>query len=95
MNGLHKGHQQMAKLLHQAEQQGILDVYLVRVTHHEWLQVPQNWLGYPKCTRENDAEVIDSNTSIYGWRRLDGSKLDQKRELLKTQRVDCILQVVL
>lgn len=95
MSGLHHEHQQMAELLHTAEQQGVLEVYLVRVTHHEWLRVPQNRLGYPKCTRENDAKVIDSKTSIYGWRRLDGSKLDRKRELLKKQRVDCILQVVL
>ena len=83
----------MAKLLHKAEQQGILDVYLVRVTHHEWLQIPQDRLGYPKCSRETDSEVTDSKTSIKDWRRLDGSKLAWKQELLRKQRVDCILQV--
>lgn len=85
----------MAKLLHKAEQQGVLDVYLVRVKHHEWLQVPQDRLGYLKCSRENDSKVVDSKTSIYGWRHLDGSKLDWKQELLRKQKVDCILQVLL
>ena len=84
----------MAKLLHKAEQQGMLDVFLVRVTHHEWLQVPQDRLGYLKHSRENDSEVTDSKTSVRGWRRLDGSKLDRKQELLRKQRVDCVLQVL-
>ena len=39
-------HQKIARLLFEAEQQGVLDVYLAKLTHQEWLEVPQapHWL---------------------------------------------------
>ena len=69
----------MASLLQEAEQQGILDVYLAKHTHHEWLSVPQNRIGYIKNTRERDSELLKRETTVYHWRRLDTASPASKR----------------
>ena len=85
----------MASLLQEAEQQGILDVYLAKLTHHEWLSVPQKRIGYIKNNRERDSELLRRETTVHHWRRLDDSKPGFKEEVLDDQEHDCILQVSL
>ena len=85
----------MARLLQEAQQQGLLDVYLVMVTNHEWLSVPQNRIGYCKYDRALDAEVESSENTCDHWRGLDGSKpeWEPQDETLKLGNQDLILQV--
>ena len=91
---LGKDDQEVANLLKEAQQQGLLDVYLVMVTHHEWLSVPPNRLGYPKVDRESDAEVERTNITCDHWRGLDGSKPDwePQEQTLKLSDRNLILQ---
>ena len=81
----------MAKLLQEAEEQGILDVYLAKITRRQWLSVPPDRIGYPRHNRNDDAEA-DSETTVQRWTRLDGSKASMKAETLQ-DKPDCILQV--
>ena len=85
----------MACLLKKAEQQGLIDVFSVKVFHHEWLSFPQNRPGYPKYDRESDTTVDCSETKVNDWMRLDGSKPGYVEETLNTDKGDCILQVSL
>lgn len=73
VTGLRQEHQQMAKLLHKAEQQGILDVLLVRVTLHEECEVVKSRPGHP-LNRQQNTEVKLSDWAIHDWRSLDGSQ---------------------
>ena len=82
----------MASLLAEAEQQGLIDVFLVMVTCHEWLDVPEVQKDYSKANQVSGVEVYQK-TIVDNWRRLDGSSLEWKRELLDTDKGDCILQV--
>ena len=95
---LQRGHRLMANLLHKAEQQGILDVYLVKVTHHEVFEYSYNEYTCDRDRRESDCELQDSETYIHDWRRLDGSEPEWEKECLHIVRdggegTDCILQV--
>ena len=82
----------MAKLLQQAQQQGILDVYLVKITHHDRLEVPKNRPGCPS-NRDEESEVKQREISIHGWRRLDGSQPGWGEQTLQHEEEDFILQV--
>ena len=64
----------MADFLLDAEAQGLIDVFLVTVTHHQWLSVPRNRIGYPKSDKERDSKVNNSETTVNHWRHFDGSK---------------------
>lgn len=81
----------MVSLLAEAEQQDLVDVFLVMVTHQG--QVPQHRRGHPKAGRLHDAELEDQETTVDHWRRLDGSEPGRKQESLDTEKGDCILQV--
>ena len=63
----------MAKLLHKAEQQGILDVLLVRVTLLQECSVGKSWPGQP-INRQENSEAKVSDWELDDWRRLDGSQ---------------------
>ena len=82
----------MASLLREAAQQGILDVHLVMLTHHQWLTVPQDRVGYGRFDRDEDAKVQDSETTVEQWTRLDGSQPEWEKEKLD-KKSDRILQV--
>ncbi len=71
VNKLQKQHQQVASVLAEAEQLGLIDVSLVMVTRHEWLQVNQRF----------GCSVEEQETTANHWMRLDGSKqvLTQER----------------
>ena len=83
----------MASLLVEAEQQGLIDVFLVMVTRQETLFVPEDQKGYSKADRVYSAEVYQQQTTVGNWRRLDGSNPQWKQELLDLEKGDCILQV--
>ena len=83
---LQEEHQQIAKFLQVAEQEGIIDVYLAMVTDVDYCQC-----GFPP-----HVEVNDGDTTVDHWRGLDGSNPGWK-ELSLTEGSaadsDCILQV--
>ena len=83
----------MADFLQQAEQQGLIDVFVVTLTRHEWLSVPQNRSGHPKSDKERDAVLDEVVTTVSHWRRLDGHRPGWKEETINTDMADCILQV--
>ncbi len=83
----------MASLLAEAEQQGLIDVFLVMVTRNEWLLVPEDRKDYSKADRVYGAEVYHQQTTVDHWRRLDGTIPEWKQELLDLEKSDCILQV--
>ena len=89
-----KDNQEMADLLLDAEAQGLIDVFLVTVTHHAWLSVPRNQIGYPKNDRERDSVVDDCETTVNHWKHFDGStRIGWKEEIVATDMGDHILQV--
>ncbi len=84
----------MASLLAEAEQQGLIDVFLVMVTRHEALEVPADRKDCSMADRVDGAEVYQQQTTVDHWRRLDGTNPEWKQELLEFERGDCILQVI-
>ena len=81
---LRREHQSIAGLLWEAEQQDLIDVFLVRVTHHQWLvNALHNW--------DEEFEVADSETYVDDWRSLSGKKPGWTDEY--TSHRDTILQV--
>ena len=83
----------MATFLQQAEQQGLVDVFVVTLTRQEWLSMPRNRIGYSKSDKERDAVLNEAETTIENWRRLDGKKPGWAEEEIDTDKGDCILQV--
>ena len=85
---LNKEDREVVNLLEKAQQQGLIDVYLVMVTHHEWLSVPSNHID-----RDSD-EVEQSEITCEHWRRLDGSKPDwePQKHTLELSHQDVIVQ---
>lgn len=84
----------MANLLHKAEQAGVLDVFLVKVTHQEFLEVMNGRYGIPKDGLH--VEVKNDETFVHDWTRLDDSKPGWEQEQLHWTHCggsDCILQV--
>lgn len=80
---LRREHQSIAGLLWKAEQQDLIDVFLVRVTHHQWLvNALHNW--------DEEFEVADSETYVDDWRSLSGKKPGWTDEY--TSHRDTILQ---
>lgn len=88
-------HRQIAKLLTEAEQQGILDAHLAKITHHEECEVPQNRIGYPKHDRAYDSELTCCDTTASHWRRLDGSQPEWKVRSVDFDDTDDLLQASL
>lgn len=82
VNKLQKQHQQIASVLAEAEQLGLIHVSTVMVTRHEWLYVHQHF----GCSVERQ------ETTATHWRRLDGSELGWKQASLHPEKGDCILQ---
>jgi len=81
----------MASLLAQAEQQGLIDVFLVMVTR-QGLSVLQHQRGQSKADQFY-GELEDQKTTVDHWRRLDGSEPAWEQESLDSEKGDCILQV--
>ena len=95
VKGLHEEHQQMARLLQEAEQQGLVDVFLVIVTHHAWFCAPHHCCRNCKQHSISEATVTKRETTVDKWTRLDDDDVDWKQETLDTDKGDCILQVSL
>ena len=83
----------MASLLQEAQQQGVLDVHLVMVSHYEQCAIPQDQPGHRKKDRDLESELLDCQMTVGHWRQLDGSKPGWKRGTLDMQKLDGILQV--
>lgn len=54
----------MASLLAEAEQQGLIDVFLVMVTRHKALEVPADRKDCSKADRVDGAEVYLQQTTV-------------------------------
>ena len=87
VQNLQKEHQQIAKFLQVAEQEGIIDVHLAMVTSVDFCQ---------RDDSQGRVEVNDYDTTVEHWRGLDGSNpgwlklsLDHHCGIYD----DCILQV--
>ena len=76
----------MASLLHEAEQQGILDVHLALVTYMDRAAVRL-------ADADQKPHVNRSETSVGHWRRLDGSDPDIQEDFAEWRNADAILQV--
>lgn len=63
----------MASLLAEAQQQGLIDVFLVMVTLEESFNVPDRQRGLSEADRLDDAEFEDQDYTVDHWRHLDGS----------------------
>lgn len=64
----------MASVLQEAEQQGILDVYLAKITHHSQHEVVHRMAWQRGRADTETAHELFSETSVSDWRKLDGSK---------------------
>ncbi len=81
----------MASLLAEAEQLGLIEVFLVTVTS-EGLSALHPQRGQSKADRFYGPSE-DQETTVDHWRRLDGSEATLEQETLDLERGDCILQV--
>ena len=81
----------MASLLAEAEQQGLIDVFLVMVTG-QGTSALQRQKGQSKAD-QFCGEMESQTTYTDHWRRLDGSGLAWEQECLGLEKGDCILQV--
>lgn len=81
----------MASLLAEAQQQGLVDVFLVMVTR-QGTSALQRQKGQSKAD-QFCGEMESQTTTIDHWRRLDGSELAWEQERLGLNVGDCILQV--
>ena len=81
----------MASLLAEAEQQGLIDVFLVMVTG-QGTSALQRQKGQSKADQFR-GEMESQTTYTNHWRRLDGSGLAWEQECLGLEKGDCILQV--
>ena len=79
----------MASLLHDAEQQGILDVHLALVTFTDQVAVCLED-GKEKLNEDHSGE-----TMVGHWRRLDGSDPDIQEDNVDLWNADRILQVTI
>jgi hypothetical protein len=81
----------MASLLAEAEQQGLIDVFLVMVTSTGF-SAPHRQLGRSKA--DGFCGISEhQKTTVAHWRRLDGSETALEEETLDLENGDCILQV--
>ncbi|DBB06172.1 TPA: hypothetical protein ACH3X3_009724 [Trebouxia sp. C0006] len=87
---LREEHQQMASLLAEAEQQGLIDVFLVMVTSTGF-SAPHRQLGRSKADGFYGISE-HQKTTVAHWRRLDGSETALEEETLDLESGDCILQ---
>ena len=78
-------------LLAEAEQQGLIDVFLVMVTR-QGISNLQRQRGQSKANQFY-GELESQTTYVDHWRGLDGSELAWEQESLGLEKGDCILQV--
>lgn len=76
----------MASLLAEAEQQHLIDVFLVMVT-----QVVPRDRQIEQCPKAN--LLYGGRTTVSHWRLLDGTDPKWRHESINLEEGDCILQV--
>ena len=74
---LSKEDQQMASFLREAEEQGLLEVYLAQIDLEYDSSAADSW-----CTRNYTLGIKDRHTQINSWRRLNGSDPGWKHTLI-------------